>query len=256
MSSRFLRALRFPATYHRPVTPLVPLVLGLLALALGVALLRSFGARYRFGRLLATAPRMSVGEAIQIARSGPPRYVRVDGRIDSESEFEDADHRPLVVRHTRFEARVGGRWKTFETVHEGVPFEVREGLDGIAIDHDAVADGLVVVRRESSGVVGDLGDRAPADIPRDAPARVVVEHVSSVEHAIVAGVPAIGPDGAPRLEPGLGRPLILTTLELEEAMRVLSRGGVARVRAAAAALGAGGLLLVVAIAWAAAEALT
>jgi hypothetical protein len=238
------------------VTPLLPLGLGLVALAAGFALLRSFGARYRFGRLLATAPLTTVAEAVEIARSGHPRYVRVDGRIDSESEFEDAEHRPLVVRHTRFEARVGGRWKTFETVHEGVPFEVREGLDGIAVDHDAVADGLVVVRRESTGVVRDLGDRAPADIPRDAPARVVVEHVSSVEHATVAGVPATGPTGVPMLRAGLGRPLILTTLELDEAMRVLSDGGVARVRAAAAALGAGGLLVVVGLVWAAAEVLT
>ena len=47
--------------------------------------------------------------------------------------------------------------------------------------------------------------------------------MSSVEHAIVAGVPAIDPaDGTVRMTAGLGRPLILTTLERDEAMRVLA----------------------------------
>ena len=42
-----------------------------------------------------------------------------------------------------------------------------------------------------------------------------------VEHAIVLGVPSLDEQGAPRLAAGLGRPLILTTLQTDEAMRIL-----------------------------------
>ena len=186
---------------------------------------------------------MTVAEAVELARAGRAVYVRLDGRIDSEAEFEDADHRPLVLRRTRIQALRDGRWTDLEVAHEAVPFEIREGLDGIAIDGASLAEGLVVVPRESVGVVGDLGDRIPDDVPDDLPARVVVEHISSVEHAIALGVPAIDPAGQPRLGPGLGRPLIVSTLEPAEAMRILAGGSPVRPRLAAALLLAAGLLV-------------
>jgi hypothetical protein len=74
-----------------------------------------------------------------------------------------------------------------------------------------------------------------------------VEQVSAVEHAWVAGVPSIGPDGQPRLSAGLGRPLILTPLEPSAAMRVLAAGGRGRVVAAAFLLGSGLSLLVLGV---------
>ncbi|MFI5291417.1 MAG: hypothetical protein ACHQ02_00970, partial [Candidatus Limnocylindrales bacterium] len=42
--------------------------------------------------------------------------------------------------------------------------------------------------------------------------------------AWVAGAPDVAPDGTARLTAGGGRPLILTTLELPEAMRLLAAG--------------------------------
>ncbi|HEX5591156.1 MAG TPA: hypothetical protein VFX65_12775 [Candidatus Limnocylindrales bacterium] len=226
---------------------LLPLLAGLAALGGAAVVLRSFGPRYRVGRLLASAPKVTVAEAIALATAGRAAYVRIDGRIDSEAEFEDADHRPLVLRRTRFQALDERGWRDLEVVHEVVPFEVREGLDAIAIDGESIAEGLVVVPRESLGVVADLGDRAPADTPADRPARVVVEHVSSVEHAIALGVPTTDAAGRPRLGPGLGRPLILSTLEPAEAMRILAGGSSLRPRLAAALLAAAVVLVVVAV---------
>jgi hypothetical protein len=231
------------------VTPLLLVLAGLAVLATGFGVLRSFGPGYRVGRLLSSTPRVSVAEAVRLAAEGAPRYVRIDGRIDSDAEFEDADHRPLVLRRTRLEALVGGRWSAFEDNREVVPFEIREGLDAIAVDGAALDDGLVVVRRESAGIAADLADRAPAEIPPTSPARAVVEHVSTVEHAIVLGVPAITGSGAARIGPGLGRPLILTTLELDEAMRVLTGGRRGRSGLAAALLVAGMLLAGAGVAW-------
>ncbi|HSL34236.1 MAG TPA: hypothetical protein VK871_11340 [Candidatus Limnocylindrales bacterium] len=236
--------------------PLVLIAAGVVAVVAGAAILRSFGPRYRVGRLLASAPRVSVAEAVAIAETGAARYVRVDGRIDAEDEFEDADHRPLVFRRTRLEARSERDWRTFEDSRESVPFEIREGLDAIGVDAEVLDEGLVVVPRESAGVAGDLADRAPADIPPETRVRATVEQVSSVEHAIVTGVPTAPaePGARAKLTAGLGRPLILTTLEPAEAMRILA-GGTARPRLAAACLGLGAVLVALGIAWAALDAL-
>ncbi|GIW20675.1 MAG: hypothetical protein KatS3mg065_0971 [Chloroflexota bacterium] len=222
------------ATYDRAVTPLLLVALGCLALVVAVAIVRSYGHRYRIGRLLAVTPRVSVADAVALARSGIPRYVRVDGRIDSEAEFEDAAHRPLVWRRTRIEVLEGRGWRTVEEHRQTVPFGIRDGLEAIAVDGDALDAGLVVLPRESRGRATDLGERLPAGTPPGALVRVRVEQISSVEHAIALGVPTLGSDGRARLGPGLGRDLVLTTLEPAEAMRVLVEGE--RLRPAAAAL--------------------
>jgi hypothetical protein len=232
------------------VIPALLIAAGLIAMLAGAATLRTFGPRYRVGRLLASTPRVSIADAVAIATAGRPRYVRVDGRIDSEDEFEDAAHRPLVFRRTRLEARQR-RWTRFEDSREVVSFEIRDGLDAIGVDATALDSGLVVVRRESEGVAGDLGERAPTELPPTTPVRAVVEQVSSIEHAIVLGVPVVGepPDAAARLTAGLGRPLVLTTLEPAEAMRILA-GGSGRPRIVAACFIVGTALLATGLAWA------
>lgn len=218
--------------------PLVLLVVALGCLAAGWLLLRSLGPRVRVGRLLAATPKSTVEEARAIAEAGAKRYIRVDGRIDSETEFEDQHHRPLVLRRTRLQIRQGGGWRTIDDRREHVPFALSEGLDSIAIDAEALSDGLVVVPRESEGVMADLGDRAPEGFAADAPVRVRLEQLSSVEHAIVLGVPVLAGSEV-RLTAGLGRPLVVTSLDVPEAMRVLAEGRTAVPRAAAALLVAG-----------------
>lgn len=240
------------AAYDRGVAPLLLAAAGVVALVVAAAVLRSFGPRYRVGRLLAAAPTISVAEAVRLAEAGDARYVRVDGRIDSDAEFEDADHRPLVVRRTtlRWRAPGGrGRWTTFESATQAVPFVVREGLDEIGVAAGELADGLIVIPRVSPGRASDLGERAPEGVATDADATLTVEQVSSVEHATVIGVPRRGADGGLVIGAGLGRPLIMTTLERDEAMRVLTGGATGRSRLAVACLAAGALLIAVAALW-------
>ena len=236
MSGRFLRAFPYAADMIRPVDGLLVILAGVAALAGAVQVLRTFGSRFRIGRLLASAPVVSVGEAAEIAGSDRATYVRIAGRIDSETDFHDADHRPLVYRRTRFQARTAGRWTDFDVVVESVPFEINEGLDHIHVDMTELDAGLIVVPRETVGIVGDLGDRAPETLAHDLPARVVVEQVSSVEHAEVVGIPKLGPDGQARMTAGRGKPLILSTMEQPEAMRILAGGSTTRPRIAAALL--------------------
>ena len=255
MSGRFLRALSCAAGIIAAVSPFVPLIAGVVALAVGVAVLRTYGPNYRIGRLLASTPTVSVAEARALA-GGRPRYVAISGRIDSETDFEDAAHRPLVFRRTRLQVRRGGDWTDLDDQRERVPFEIREGLDAIAVDDSALDQGLVVIARESEGTAADIADRLPEGMPLDAPARLRIEQISSVEQAIVVGVPALDAGGRPTISSGLGRPLVLTTLERGEAMRILAHGESGRPMVALAALVGGLALVAVGLAWAAVGALT
>lgn len=237
------------------MTPQLLLALGLALIAAAIATLRSYGSRFRVARLLATLQPASLEEAIAAAESGSPRYLRVDGRIDSETAFEDSARRPLVYRRTRLQARRRGRWVTFEDGREQVPFEIGDGLRAVAIDGEALADGLVVIPRESTGTVGDLADRAPAGMPPSLPARAIVEQVSAVEQAIVLGVPMKAPDGTVRMSAGQGRPLVLTVLEVPEAMRVIGGGARLRPMLVAGLAGTGIVLVLLAAMWGAAGAI-
>jgi hypothetical protein len=214
---------------------------GAVALVAAGAILRTFGSRYRIARLIASTPKVSVAVANELARSGRRAYVRVDGRIDAAEEFEGPEHQPLVYRRVRLEQRVGRSWQPFEDHRQVVPFTINEGLDTIAVDTDALDAGLVVVPRLSEGVASDLADRVPDGTAPDAPVRAHIEQVSSVEHAIVLGYPVPADTGAgagsaaapARLTAGRSRPLVLSVLEPDEAMRVLAADGRGRTRVAA-----------------------
>ncbi len=240
------------------MAPLLLGAAGVVALGIAAAILRSFGPGYRIGRLLAVAPRVSVAEAVQLAEAGNAGYVRIEGRIDSDAEWEDADHRPLVLRRTRFEWRPagsGGAWTEFDTRLEVVPFVIRDGLDEIGVDAETIADGLVGVPRESVGEARDIEAMTAAGIDPGAQARMRVEHVSTVDHATVLGVPVRVANGGFAIGPGMGRPLILSTLEGDEAMRSLSGGATGRSRVAVACILAGGALITAAVLWWIAESL-
>jgi hypothetical protein len=231
------------------VSPVVPLVIGLISLAIGFFIRPSLGPRYRVGLLLASSPRVSIAEAKAMA-GGPPRYVQVSGRVDSETDFEDDAHRPLVFRRTRLQRKSGSTWIDIDDRRERVPFELREGLDSIALDDRELDAGLVVVVRESVGTAEDVADRVPAGIDPRTPIRLRVEQVSSVEHAIAVGVPRLEEDGTATLSAGLGRPLILATMDRADALRVVADGRPAQPVLLAASLIGGAVLVAVGLVWA------
>jgi hypothetical protein len=192
---------------------------------------------------------VSIAEAKALA-GGPPRYIQVNGRVDSETDFEDDAHRPLVFRRTRLQLWNGSRWTDLDDRRERVPFELREGLDSIAIDDEALSDGLVVVVRESEGTAADIADRAPPGTDPTTRVRLRIEQVSTVEHAIAVGVPGLDAAGNARISAGLGRPLILATMDRADAMRVLAEGRPTQPIVVAATLVGGAALVVVGLAWA------
>jgi hypothetical protein len=222
------------AVPSRPVVSLLLLAAGLISGLAGLLILRSFGPGLGVGRLLSVTPTVTLEEALRIAAEGEEAYVGVRGRIDATDEFEDDARRPLVFRRRRLLARVSGRWRTLEDETDRVPFSVDAEGASIAVDGEALGPGLVVLPRESDGTAGEVPDRIPAGMSPRTPIRLRIEQVSSVEHAVVLGVPRVGADEVARMTAGLGRPLILTTLEHDEAMRVLAGGRRGRAAAATA----------------------
>ena len=208
---------------------LLLVILGFVALGAGVWLLRRGGTGWRIGRLLSAAPQRSLSQAAAIAASGEPAYIRIHGRIDSDEEFPGDDGKPVVFRRRRLQhggARSG--WQTFDDERLAVPFGLTERGEHVAIDTAALGDGLVVVPRESEGVASDLTEEVAGgslpQVPPETLIRLRIEQISTADHATATGVPRLDTDGEVILEPGLGRPLLLTTLEIDEAMRVLASG--------------------------------
>ena len=235
------------------MTPLLVFLAGAVTLVAGAVVLLSYGSRYRVGRLLAATPKVGLDEAIRIAEANDRRYVRVDGRLDSEQDFPDEHQRPLVYRRRRLQLRGPLRWRTIDEQLEAVPFEVREGLTGIAVDRAALDEGLVVLPRESAGTAGEVPDQMPPGTKPDTRARYRVDQISSIEHAVVLGMPVRTSDGV-QLTAGLGRPLVLTTLEIPEAMRILG-GGRTRPVVVIALFAGGSVLVILGLLWAALQAL-
>jgi hypothetical protein len=223
---------------------LLLLVVGSAALVVGLLLLRRTGSAYRVGRLLTAAPEASLDEIVALARSDERRYVRAHGRIASDEEFPDEQGRPLVYRRRRLQRREAqGRWADLDDERLAVPFGIKDRQAFVRIDVDALGDGLVVVPRQAVGTAGelppDLIARLPP-MPPSTPVRLRVDQLSSVEHATVTGVPTLAPDGDPQLTAGLGRPLVVTSLDHDAAMRILA-GDQRRTVVAAAACLVGGL---------------
>lgn len=210
---------------------------------LAALLLHRVGPGYRVARSLAAAPTVSLAEAAALAARGERRYVKAIGRVSSVEEFPDENERPLVFRRRRIEQADSGKgWRLVDEERVAVPFGIEDRTDLVGVDLDALGDGLVVMPRESLGRAADLPAAILARIGRplapDLAVRMRLDQVSAVEHATVAGVVVAGPSGA-TFTAGMGRPLVLSTLEADVAMRLLAGDRRSAVVTAAAALVAG-----------------
>src|SRR5690242_8928580 len=174
--------------------PVVLGALGVAALAVALFLLRSLGPRFRLGRILSAAREVSIAEALELATQRPV-YVRVTGRVTRDEEFPDENDRPLVFRRTLLEvATAPTKWRTVLDEREAVPFGVESRTDFIAIDQDALGDGLVAIPRVATGKVAELhGDMADAakGVDPDSAAQLTFEQLSAVEQVTACGTPVL-----------------------------------------------------------------
>jgi hypothetical protein len=233
-------------------------VVGAALILFGLLLSRRTDARTRAGQLLAGLSPISPTEALKLAalRGDAAPYLAIKGSIDAPEIFEDENHRPLVYRRERVSIADEGGWRVIDTAERSLPFVVSDPSSSISIATADLADGLVVVERRWEGSVAELHaagreyqspDTAPlvaalavSDPTRGA--RVGLEQISNLDRATAAGQLVGG-----ELRAGAGRPLVVTTLERAEALRLLGTEGRGRLASSTLALAllALGLLLLI-----------
>ena len=234
------------------------LLVGAALILLGLLLSRRTDARTRAGQLLAGLSPISPTEALRLAalRGDAAPYLAIKGSIDAPEIFEDESHRPLVYRRERVSIADESGWRVIDTAERSLPFVVSDPSSSIRIAAADLADGLVVVERRWEGSVAELhvagreyrssetaalvAALAASDPRRGA--RVGLEQISSLDRATAAGQLVDG-----ELRAGAGRPLVVTTLERAEALRLLGtegRGRLASSTLALALLTLGVLLLI------------
>ena len=214
-------------------------LIGVALLVIGVLLSRRTDARTRAGQLLAGLSPISPTEALNLAalRGDSAPYLAIKGSIDAPEIFEDEHHRPLVFRRERVSIADDQGWRVIDTAERSLPFVVSDPSSSISIATADLADGLVVVERRWEGSVAELhaagreyqrpetaalvAALATSDPTRGA--RVGLEQISNLDRATAAGQLVDG-----ELRAGAGRPLVVTTLERADALRLL--GGEARGR--------------------------
>ena len=238
------------------MSPIV--IVGAALVVLGFFLSRRTDVRTRTGQLLAGLSPISPTEALRLAalRSDAAPYLAIKGSIDAPEIFEDEHHRPLVFRRERVSVADTGGWRVIDTAERSLPFVVSDPSSSISIATADLADGLVVVERRWEGSVAELhaagreyqssetaalvAALAASDPTRGA--RVGLEQISNLDRATAAGQLVDG-----ELRAGAGRPLVVTTLERAEALRLLGtegRGRLASSTLALALLALGALLLI------------
>jgi hypothetical protein len=234
------------------------LIVGAALILFGLLLSRRADARTRAGHLLAGLSPISPTEALRLAalRDDAAPYLAIKGSIDAPEIFEDENHRPLVYRRERVSIADEGGWRVIDTAERSLPFVVSDPSSSISIATADLAEGLVVVERRWEGSVAELhaagreyqrqetsalvAALAASDPTRGA--RVGLEQISNLDRATAAGQLVDG-----ELRAGAGRPLVVTTLERAEALRLLGtegRGRLASSTLALALLTVGALLLI------------
>ena len=233
-------------------------VVGAALILFGLLLSRRTDARTRAGQLLAGLSPISPTDALKLAalRGDAAPYLAIKGSIDAPEIFEDENHRPLVYRRERVSIADEGGWRVIDTAERSLPFVVSDPSTSISIATADLADGLVVVERRWEGSVAELhvagreyqspetaalvAALAVSDPTRGA--RVGLEQISNLDRATAAGQLIDG-----ELRAGAGRPLVVTTLERAEALRLLGTEGRGRLASSTLALAllALGLLLLI-----------
>lgn len=222
-------------------------LIGAALMIAGLLLSRRTDVRTRAGQLLAGLSPISPTEALRLAalRGEAAPYLAIKGSIDAPEIFEDEHHRPLVYRRERVSIADEQGWRVIDVAVRSLPFVISDASSAINVATADLGEGLVVVERRWEGSVAELNAAgreyqspetaglvaaiAASDPTRGA--RVGLEQISNLDRATAAGHLVDG-----ELRAGAGRPLVVTTLERAEALRLLGGEGRGRLASSTAAL--------------------
>lgn len=226
-------------------------LLGAVAALGGWLWLRWLGADPRTGRRLAGARQIGVGDLLDL-ESSPPRAVRVAGRIRCLDPLVTDEGERLVAYHRDVEVRLpNGRWRTIERLRETRSFELWDHAGSLTLDPAQAAEPLIAIPQVWNGSPTELEEPHASAVARLAAegspptaARATTRTISIVDRLLVLARAAVHAAGEVALEPPAGG-FVISSLELDAAMRLL--GGRHRRQLAFAIAAVGGGVAVVAI---------
>lgn len=208
-----------------PLLPAGLLLLAALAAAGGLVAMRRSGAEQGIARRLAGARPVRLSDLFSTTEL-PTRPVRIAGRIRCPDPILTARGERLVARHRDVEVQPEGRrWRTIERSRESRGFELWDHGGSLAVDPSQAAEPLVVIPHVWRGSTAELQDSPHlAAVARlgggPMPARATTRSVSVVERLLVLAIVVRDEAGALWLRPPPGG-YIISTLELDDAMRLL-----------------------------------
>jgi len=213
--------------------PVALILGGAVALAAGWLAIRRSGARPSLARRLAGAREVHVGKLhdIGVARSLPPRAIRVVGRVRCSDPIVTPEGDRLVAFHRDVEIelpRIG--WQSIERLRETRSFELWDHDGWLTVDPGAAAEPLVALPRVWEGFADALDAgyqaavaRLAASLPSPPRARSVTRMLSVVDRLLVLAEVHGAEEGRLELVPPRGG-YIISALDLDAAMRILGGG--------------------------------
>jgi hypothetical protein len=208
-----------------PLLPAGLLLLAVLAAAGGLVAIRRSGAEQGIARRLAGARQVRLSELFTM-RDLPVRPVRIAGRIRCPDPILTARGDRLVARHRDVQVQPRRRgWRSIERIRESRGFELWDHGGSLPVDPAQAAEPLVVIPHVWRGSTAELQDQAHLSaVARlgggPMPARSITRTVSVVERLLLLASVVRDEAGAIWLRPPPGG-YVISTLELDDAMRLL-----------------------------------
>ncbi len=213
---------------------------GVMLAIVSLLVLRGSDARIGVARRLAGPREVKVGRLLD-TDVATARAVRVVGRIRCRDPLEMGGGERLVAFHRDIEVRVRGTWRTVERLRETRSFDLWDHDGSLTLDPSAAAEPLIVIPKVWRGDPSELEEPHASAVARLAErlgpiteARATTRGINVTDRLLVLARAERDGPGHPRLVPPEGGYLI-TTLELDDAMRLL--GGRHRRLASASIIG-------------------
>ena len=225
---------------------------GLLVLASGLTAIRASGASPGMAQRYAGAREHRVGDLLDLTEL-PQRPVRVTGRVRCADPIGMPDGEALVAFHRDVELELPrGGWRSIDRLRETRSFDLWDHDGSLSVDPALAAEPIVTIPHVWHGSSSELDDHFSAAVERltagesaSVPARSVTRMVSTVDRLGILALVRRGDRGELHLEPPPGG-FIISTLELDAAMRLLGGPRRSLVVAGYAAVAAGGFAVLLA----------
>ena len=223
-------------------------VVGLALCGTALLVLRAIGADLHTARRLAGPREVPVGRLLDPEASLHQRPIRVSGRIRCRDPLRTADDERLVAFHRDVEVLGADGWRSIERLRETRSFDLWDHDGSLSIDPAAAAEPLITIPAVWQGAVDALEEPHASSAARLAErsgplraARATTRTINVTDRLLVLAVAERDHAGRVRLAPPPDGYLI-TTLALDDAMRLLGGGRRGTITAAALAMAAGVVL--------------